>query len=164
MGRNRERESFSANIARSLEDDQFYNKLYRQARLLDTPLLLRHVDEDVLNKSRLDIHRRESNAIRTLTRRSGDAEMMERNRDRVKGYSKGANAFDLSESVEKLYFDKYGEGFNGSPVLDKPGTKWVCPDCGMGYNTSSKLLGDECRICGHVTPIGRLRRDGHLRR
>ena len=164
MGRLRDRERFSMNIARSLEDDQFYNKLYKQARLLETPLLLRHIDEDVLNKSRLDIHRRESSAVRNLTRRSGDADLMERNRDRVKGYSQGANAFDLSESVEKLYFDKYGEGFNGSPVLDKPGTRWTCPGCGMRYDTSAKLLRDECRICNHVTPIGRLRRDGYLRR
>ena len=159
MGISRDRDDFRENLGRSIRQD-----LFTQARLLDSDLLLHYVDAEVLNKCRVRTFKQQSQKIDHMTRRTDDANDMEKYRATKGDYGLDAREFALSDSVEKIYFDYYGEGFNGSPVIDKPGTQWVCPDCGMRYAMSLKTMKTECRICHHITPLGMLMRDGVMHR
>ena len=74
-----------------------------------------------------------------------------------------ARSFALDQSLEEIYFNYYGEGFDGGPVIDRPGASYVCP-CGLKMMMEPKLLPPQCPTCGRLTPIGKLQRDGVLKR
>ena len=89
---------------------------------------------------------------------------MERARDTQNGYDVDARSFALEDSIEKIYFDYYGEGFDGGPVMDTPYKgNYTCP-CGLKMLMGAKMLPDECPKCHRLTPMGRLKKDGVIRR
>ena len=159
MGRKRYIETDEETVRQAFKDD-----LFTDALTLDNPIMLRNVDEDAINKCRLSIYGQQSSLVKRQSIKSGDYDQMEKNRASKGDYKLDAREFALEDSVEKIYFDYYGHGYNDSPVIDRPGAPYKCP-CGrvtMGMN--AKTFPEFCPTCGRITPMGELIRDGVMHR
>lgn len=139
--------------------------LYDNVRICDSPLLLRWVDEDVINKARLGIFKDQSRVTRRAMERTGDADQTHKYRDSWKAAGSGLDArdFDLDQTVEEIYFNHFQHGFNGSPVVDRPGTEYNCP-CGVTMDMDMRTAPMRCPVCRHLTPVGELAEAGVMRR
>lgn len=142
---------------------QFQKDLFQDCIQLDSPLLLRNVDEDAINKCRLSLYGQQESLVKRHSVKTGDYEFMEKNRATKGDYKLDAREFALEDSVEKIYFDFYGHGYNDSPVIDRPGAPYVCP-CGLKMMMLAKTFPEECPKCHRLTPMGELIRDGVMRR
>jgi hypothetical protein len=157
----RSQEQFRENLRKSIT--------YDDMRLMNSQTLARVVDADAVSKCRVQILKDESNLIKRSINRSEEYEDMERIRDKRIDLAHNENHIDhrqigLDESIEKLYFDKYGEDFEGTPgIAPKPQSMYKCP-CGIKYWMPARQLPIECSKCHRLTPIGRLSRDGFLKR
>lgn len=140
---------------------EYVRNLWDNARLMDSAPLLHVVDADALTKCRLSMFGQIRDANRFIYR-TGDEEDVQKARARVGGFNDRLE-FPTEENFEKLYFDHYGEGYNGSPVPDRPGAPYRCP-CGLRMSTPGIAMPDECPSCGRLTPMGEMVRDGVLRR
>lgn len=130
----------------------------------DTALLVRWVDEDVLNKARFAYAHRNQRATARAMARSGDADDMEKYREMKGGrFSLDSAEFTLDDSFEKMYFDHYGEGYNGEPAMNRPGEAYKCP-CGVSMEMGMKTAPPYCPVCHRPTPIGRMMEDNFLHR
>lgn len=165
MGTFRRIESVEEAVRRDFAKD-----LYTNVRLLDNRILLRNVDADAINKCRLSQYGQMKHSIRRMDMFSEEQADVDKARDYLDGERKGnfagrvdARSFDLDESVQKIYFDYYGESASGEPVMDRIGAPYVCP-CGQKMMMEWKLLPDECPACHRLTPIGKLMRDGVMHR
>lgn len=159
MGRKRYIENDEETLRLSYKED-----LFSDARLLDSPLLLRNVDEDAINRCRLSIYGQMSDRVKRESIRNGDTEFMEKCRASKGDYSLDAREFALEDSVERIYFEHYGHGYNGSPVVDRPGAPYACPCGRVKMAMNAKTFPQQCPACGRLTPLGELVRDGVLRR
>lgn len=137
---------------------EFCKDLAQNARILDSPLLLRHVDEDVVNKTRLSFYDTYSKEIAKTTVRTGDYDDMEKARDTKHECGLDSRDFALESQFEVEYFNFYGHGYNGSPVVDKLGAPYKCP-CGVSMEMTMKAAPEFCPICHRITPFGELKRD-----
>lgn len=155
---NRYSESNVEDVRRTFKED-----LFTDSRLLDNNLICRNVDEDAVNKCRLSIYGKTRDMVKRQTIQSGDYDLMEKNRATKGDYKLDAREFALEDSVEKIYFDYYGHGYNDSPVIDRPGAPYVCP-CGLKMMMNAKTFPEECPKCHRLTPMGELIRDGVMRR
>ena len=130
---------------------------------MDSRIPLRNVDEDAINKCRLPQYGQMRGLVRNHSLKSGDYEQMEKNRASKGDYRLDAREYALEDSVEKIYFDFYGHGYNDSPVIDRPGAPYVCP-CGLKMSMNAKTFPEECPSCHRLTPVGEPIRDGVMRR
>ena len=152
-------------ITQQFEEDlrkQINKDLFTDARLMSTASLLRNVDEDALNKCRLSQYGQMRSLNQRLVTKTEDEEDVERARAKQGNYDQVAN-IPLYDDVERIYFETYGEGFDGSPVVDPPKDSYTCV-CGTKMMMPSMALPDECPRCRRLTPLGRLKADGILRR
>lgn len=133
------------------------------ARCQDTALLVRWVDAEALNKARYDLARRNRRATAREMARSGDADDMEKYRASKGDYKLDSREFTLDDQFEQMYFDFYGEGYNGEPAMNRIGEPYRCP-CGVSMEMSMKTAPPYCPVCHRATPIGRMMEDGYLHR
>lgn len=158
MGKKRYIETDEETVRQAFRDD-----LFTDALTLDTPLMMRNVDEDAINKCRLSIYGQQSDLVKRHSIKTGDYDQMEKNRASKGDYRLDAREYALEDSVEKIYFDYYGHGYNDSPVIDRPGAPYVCP-CGLKMAMNAKTFPEECPCCHRLTPVGELIRDGVMHR
>jgi len=151
--------------------DQFRDDLrksitYDDMRLLDTKTLARVADADAVAKCRVRMFRNQSRAIERYVNSSGDDDIMQKTRDSWKAAGTGVDCRDLalSDNIALIYFNHYGENFEGGEIPDNADMGWECPCCHVKYQINLSTLPDNCLRCGWETPMGRLRRDGVLRR
>lgn len=134
------------------------------ASIQNTSLLVRWVDAEAVSKARYRIARATQRETARKTARTGDAEDMEKYRDMKGGkFSLDSAEFTLDDQFEQMYFDFYGEGYNGEPAMNKPGEPYKCP-CGVSMEMSMKTAPPYCPVCGRPSPIGRMIEDGYLHR
>lgn len=133
------------------------------ARCQDTALLVRWVDAEALNKARYDLARRNRRATAREMARTGDADDMEKYRASKGDYKLDSREFTLDDQFEQMYFDFYGEGYNGEPAMNRIGEPYRCP-CGVSMEMSMKTAPPYCPVCHRATPIGRMMEDGYLHR
>lgn len=159
MGTKRYAETHVEDVRRCFAED-----LFTDARLLDSSIMLRNVDEDAINKCRLSIYGQESSLVKRHSIKTEDYEQMEKARATKGDYKLDAREYALEDSVEKIYFDFYGHGYNDSPVIDRPGAPYVCPCGRVKLGMNAKTFPERCPCCGRLTPVGELIRDGVMRR
>lgn len=157
MGTKRIIEGDEENIRKAFSKD-----LFTDARLLDNPLILRNVDEDAINKCRLSLYGQQSRLVARHSYRTEEYDQMEKCRDTHHDTRLDARDFALEQSVEEIYFNYYGHGYNDSPVIDRPGAPYTCP-CGLKMAMNAKSFPPECPKCKRLTPIGELMRDGVMK-
>lgn len=133
------------------------------ARCQDTALLVRWVDAEALNKARYDLARRNRRATAREMARTGDADDMEKYRASKGDYKLDSREFTLDDQFEQMYFDFYGEGYNGEPAMNRVGEPYKCP-CGVSMEMNMKTAPPYCPVCHRATPIGRMMEDGYLHR
>ena len=138
--------------------------IYTNARNVDSAILARNVDFEAVNKARLTMYGNQRRAVAKMVNSTEDANDMEKYREKVGGrYGADAVDFALEEEVEAIYFNYYGEGFDGGPVMDWPGKGYKCP-CGIRFMMVAKSFPEECPKCRRLTPRGKLIRDGVMHR
>ena len=132
------------------------SNLRRYARSVDTFKLARTVDEQALEKCMVTQYGEyRKNLARTIGENMDD---MEKARNR---YGSGFRLAEipLNMSFEEIYFNNMGKGINGSDMPSRIGEEYVCPGCGLRFQTSMKLAPQECPICKRPTPLGQLMKD-----
>lgn len=149
----RSRENYREGLRKEFAKDLTVN-----ARIFDSPLLLRHVDEAAVNKARLSFYDTYSRDIRKMSVSTGDYNDMEKARDTKHECGLDARDFGLDQQFEQEYFEFYGHGYNGSPVVDKIGAPYKCP-CGVSMEMTMKAAPEYCPVCHRITPLGELVRD-----
>lgn len=154
---NRYVESFEEDLRRSINRD-----LFTDSRVMSTASLLRNVDEDALNKCRLSQYGQMRSLNQRYVTKTGDEDDVEKERGKQGLYDPVLNV-PLHDSIERIYFETYGEGFDGSPVVSRLGEPYICP-CGVKMIMEASAFPDECPKCHRLTPLGKLIRDGVLRR
>lgn len=135
-------------------------ELSKHTRISPAHKLARHVDEGILTKAIENQYRGYTNNIlRTVTT---DDEQVEKNRGR---YGSGFHRAEIPLEIPlaKIYFDAYGEGFDGADTPNGVNEKYKCPFCGTKFEMSPKNMPEFCP-CGHITPLGRLIKDGFYKR
>ncbi len=137
---------------------------YDDMRTLPTDLLERNCDVDTVNRFRDSLYRQESRIIRRMTERSGTADEMEKYRATKGDYEIDAREFALHDNVAWIYFNYYGENFEGGEIMDNDKAPYECPGCHLKYGMTLKQIPERCLRCGWLTPLGRLIKDGVLRR
>jgi hypothetical protein len=160
MGRNYYRDSFRQDLDQTVRRDLFTN-----ARIIDSPMLLRSVDQEAVNKARMGRMFKESGQIRRMDKNDVEEEWREKQRAR-RDVDQHAFEFSLAEmnSLPILYYNTYGKGHNGSPCVDEDGLGWDCPHCRVHFQTTLASMPMYCPRCGETTPMGQMIEDGVLRR
>lgn len=156
-------------LSRSRARDEFRDQLvhsidYDDMRLMSPASLARWLDVEKVNRFREDIFKQQSEGVRRMTQRSGTADEMEKYRATKGDYGVDAREFALEDNIAVIYFNFYGENFEGGEVIDNPEDGWTCPGCKLKYKMSLKTLPDRCMRCGWESPLGRLKRDDAFRR
>lgn len=155
----------TSRVTQAFEEDlrrQINRDLFTDARLMSDAALMRNVDEDALNRCRLKTFGQMRSLNKRMVERNGDDEDVEKARGRTGEYDPVLNV-PIYDDIERIYFETYGEGFNGKPVVDRPGASYTCP-CGIKMMMPASSLPDRCPRCKRLTPLGRLIEDGVLRR
>ena len=150
-------ETFREDLRKEISKD-----LFTDSRLMDNTLIRNFVDDDALNKCRLSTYGQMRRLTNDMVSKTEDEEDIERARRKVGNYSQLQN-LSLGDNIEQIYFETYGESFDGSPVVDPPKDSYTCV-CGTRMMMPSMALPDECPRCRRLTPLGRLKADGVLRR
>ncbi len=156
VSRNRRQEEFREQLRRSITPDDM--------RLMSEDSLARVADPEAVNRFRESIYRQQSRGVARMVRSTGEEADMEKLRARRGTYHADVVDMALEDNVCLIYFNTYGENFEGGSVMDDPEKGWTCPGCKIKYRTSLKSLPDRCMRCGWQSPMGRLRKDGFLRR
>lgn len=125
--------------------------------------LARHVDEQPLIKAQLQMYDQYHRNLQRSVKYIDSDEGVQKARDRY-GSGYGVGELSLTEPFERIYFDRYGVGFDGSPFPSRIGGGYVCPGCGLKMLMSMKTAPPNCPICGRITPLGRFIRDGYYKR
>jgi len=131
-----------------------------QVRINRAYKIARHVDEGLLTRAVLNQYKQyESNIKRTVTT---DDDAVEKNRGT---YGSGFHQAEipLEKPLAQIYYDAYGKGLDGSDCPSGVNEQYRCPFCGTQFQMSPKFLPDYCP-CGHITPMGELKRDGFWKR
>lgn len=137
---------------------------YDDMRILSTDSLARMADPDTVNRFREDIYKQRRDQTARLTRKTGDYDDMEKLRATKGDYKMDEREFALEDNVAWIYFNFYGENFEGGEIMDNPDDGWTCPGCKLKYAMSLKGLPDRCNRCGWLSPLGRLKKDDAFRR
>lgn len=117
----------------------------------DPRVFARRVDYEVVNKARNGQYIREAEARRRMRNWDVEMEEYENCRDKMEGLNP---YMELGyDSFAKAYFDYFGHGFNGSPIMDNEYKGWTCPRCGTKYMGPANTMPAHCK-CGGVTPMG----------
>lgn len=153
--RSRNEDNFYTEMRRSLTDDDI--------RLMSPDSLARIMDPEEVNRRRMDFHRQEARSIRRLVSKTEDGEDMERYRATKGDYSMDAREFALDDNVAVIYFNYYGENFEGGEIMDNVNEGYTCPGCKLKFAMSLKTMPDRCPRCGWQTPLGRMKKDGVFR-
>ena len=122
----------------------------------------RIVDRDAVTKCRLRTFAQWNRGLNKLHSSENGSNYEKHRRHYGNGYHLGE--IPLGTSIESLYFEKYGEGFDGTDVPARIGEHYVCWKCGLKYDMGAVSLPLECHRCKTETPLGRLVRDGWYRR
>lgn len=133
-------------------------------RIQSTRMLQDWSDPERANRVRQDIYDQKRRSIERMTSRSGTADLMEKLRATKGDYAMDAREFALSDNVAEMYFNFYGENFEGGEVMDNSDEPYVCPWCKLKYGMSLKNMPDNCLRCRALTPLGRLKKDGAFNR
>lgn len=152
--------------------DEFHELLrkdvsYDDMRIFDARSLARIADAEAVNKLRMSIYKQQSQAVYNMTLKSGTQDDMEKCKDRGKrvcGAGPDERDFAIEDNIAAMYFNHYGENFEGGPIVDNPEDGWTCPGCHVKYWMSLKGLPDRCERCGWLSPLGRMKKDGVFRR
>ena len=162
MGKNYYRDSFRQDLDATVRRDIFTN-----ARIIDSPMLLRSVDQEVVNKARMGRMFRESASIRRMDKNDMEEEWREKQRSRT-DIKRDRHVFEMSLAdmayLPVLYYNTYGVGHNGSDCVDEDSQGWTCPHCHSKIMCTLASLDPYCPRCGETTPMGRMIEDGVLRR
>lgn len=134
----------------ALERDMTRNiKMY--ARSSNVAPFARRVDAEVVNKARMGQYFKEAEARRRMRNWDVEMEDWEKMRDKMEGLNPYLEiGYD---SFAKKYFDYFGHGFNGGPMMDNEYKPWQCPRCGTKFQCPASGLPPKCR-CGRLTPMG----------
>lgn len=160
----RSAEEFRENLRKHILEN-----INKDARLMDTNLLLNVVDAEAVEKCRVKQFRNLESSVKHFVNRTEDEEQAQKARDPSVRASLLTNHADfrhiaLETSLQKVYFDHYGHGSNDSPVPDPPYKGYTC-SCGLRYMMSDwRTLPLTCKRCGRITPMGEMKRDGVLNR
>jgi len=94
-------------------------------------------------------------------RKSQGGEDYEKHRNH---YNSGYHSaeWELGVCLEKLYWEKYGEGFDGTPVPPRIGEEFTCPKCGHHWAMPITALPLKCH-CNRETPKGMLVADKYYK-
>ena len=150
-------ETFREDLRKEIMKD-----LFTDSRLMNNAMIRNFVDDDALNKCRLSTYGQMRRLTNDMVTKTEDEEDVEKARRMNGNYSQLQN-LSLGDNIEQIYFDTYGEGFDGSPVVDPPRDSYTCV-CGTKMMMPSMALPDECPRCKRLTPLGKLKADGVLRR
>lgn len=135
--------------------------LWRNVKVHGASGLARHVDEQPLERCQVSMYAQyHDNIARTVGESSDDVE-----KARAKygsGYQVGE--LSLADPFEKLYYDRYGRGLDGSPMPSKLGGMIPCRRCGLMMGMSAKMMPPNCPRCGFITPLGEFIRDGYYKK
>lgn len=72
-------------------------------------------------------------------------------------YSQGYHALEVMDrDIEQIYFDKFGEGFNGESYPTPPYASYKCACGRVTMQMNAKFMPERCPTCGRLTPLGRL--------
>lgn len=117
----------------------------------DPQVFARRVDYEVVNKARMGQYFKEAEARRRMRNWDVELEELEKCRDKVEGLNP---YIELGyDSFAKAYFDYFGHGFNGSPIMDNEYKGWVCPRCHTKFMGTASTMPSRCK-CGRITPMG----------
>ena len=133
-------------------------------RLMPASMLQRWVDPEVANRLRLDIYRQERRGVERMASKSEQGAQMEKFSATKGDYDMCAREFALGDNLAEMYFQFYGENFEGGDIVDNVNDGWTCPGCKLKYGMSLKMLPDRCQRCGWQTPLGRMKKDGAFNR
>lgn len=154
----RSREHFREGLYHSWSADEL--------RIMPPWMIERFTDDpDKVNNIRMDIYRQQRQGIDRMVTRSGSQDMVEKSRAKDGRYNSGdPSDLALSDNIAEIYFNFYGENFEGGTVVDNFTDGYTCPWCKIHYQMSLKLMPEHCLRCGALTPLGRLRKDGAFNR
>ena len=127
--------------------------LRRFARVNNSKLVARHVDQQAFDKCMISMYGEYENNIGKNNVDDG----IEKNRGR---YGSGYHPAEvnLATPFEKIFFENMGRGYD-SDAPSRIGQEWQCPGCGLKIAMSMKLAPLECPICHRPTPRGILTKD-----
>ena len=127
--------------------------LRRYSKAVDARKLARTVDQQALEKCMVHKYAQyRNNLARTIGEEMDD---IEKARGRYGGGFHRAE-IPLNISFEQIYYDNIGKGINGTEAPSRIGEEYICPGCGLRFQTSMKLAPLECPICKRLTPLGQL--------
>ena len=149
-------EEFREQLRKDISEDDL--------RILSPDSLSRMADPDRVNRFRQQEYHQQSRQIADMTRRTGDYDDMEKCRATKGDYRIDEREFALEDNIAMIYFNFYGENFEGGEIMDNPNDGWVCPGCKLKYAMSLKGLPDRCMRCVWLSPLGRLKKDDAFRR
>ena len=162
MGRNYYRDSFQQDLDKAVKRD-----LYTNARIIEPRMLLRSVDQEAVNRSRMGRMFRESASITRMDKNDMEEEWREKQRAR-RDIRKDSHVLEMSIAemhyLPVVYYNTYGKGHNGSPCVDEDSQGWDCPHCRTHFQTTLATLPLYCPRCGETTPMGQMIEDGVLKR
>ena len=150
-------QQFEEDLRKAISKDLFTN-----ARTMSDTCIRNFVDDDALNRCRLSTYGQMRRMTNDMATKTEDEEDIERARRKVGNYSPLQN-LALGDNVEQIYFETYGESFDGGPTVDRPGAFYTC-SCGLKMMMPAMSLPNECPRCRRLTPLGKLVEDGVLRR
>lgn len=133
-------------------------------RIQSARMLQDWADAEAANRLRQDIYNQKRRSVERMISRSGTGDLMEKLRATKGDYRMDAREFALSDNVAEMYFNFYGENFEGGEVMDNSDDGYTCPWCHLKYGMSLKAMPDNCYRCRAITPLGRLKKDGAFNR
>ncbi len=162
MGKNYYRDSFQQDLDKAVKRD-----LYTNARIIEPRMLLRSVDQEAINRSRMGRMFKESASIVRRDKNGDEEDWREKQRART-DIKRGHHILEMSLAemhyLPVVYYNTYGVGHNGSACVDEDGQGWDCPHCRTHFQTTLATLPLYCPRCGETTPMGRMVEDGVLKR
>ena len=135
----------------SLEKEMVKNIKSLARTNADPRVFARRVDAETVNKARIGQYIKEADARRRMRNWDVELEEYEKCRDKMEGYNPYVEiGYD---SFAKKYFDYFGHGFNGSPIMDNEYKGWRCPRCGTKFMGTASTMPSHCK-CGRLSPMG----------
>jgi hypothetical protein len=129
--------------------------------------LARIVDKEAVVKCRVKQFTTHEKALQRKFEKTDQYIKYEKDRERAHRHGR-TDSFhpgdvNVGMSIAKLYWDVYGEGFDGTDVPAGRMEHYQCWKCYHKYKMIPESLPITCK-CGTDTPLGRLWHDGWLHR
>lgn len=155
-------------IGEEIRKDMSKKSLTARASTLNSVnKIARIVDKEAIKKCRLTQLKNWEYGIQHKFNKTDQYIKYEKDRDNAHRHGR-TGAFHIGDlpvgvTVEKMYYDAYGEGFDGTDIPARLGEHYECWHCHRKFMMAPAQLPLKCG-CGTETPLGRLVADGWLRR